>query len=245
VTIRVAADYSTRSQSWLVDTTPGTTSYGDAPLAVGRTFSDPLSGVSITTVSVSTSGATVSISLGGGGTGADTQVPNAPTNLVATGTGSMTMGLSWTAATDNVGVAGYRVSRNGSQVATTTGTSWNDSGLTPATTYAYSVVAYDAAGNVSTAAVASGTTAADTQAPTAPGNLVAQAASATSASLSWSPASDNVGVAGYKVLRDGTLVATLSGTTWTDGGLTAGGSYQHAVEAYDAAGNIGGPRRPQ
>jgi chitodextrinase len=241
VTIRVAADYSTRSQSWLVDTTPATTSYGDAPLAVGRTFSDPLSGVSITTVSVSTTGATVSISLGGGGTGADTQVPSAPTNLVASGTGTMTMGLSWTAATDNVGVAGYRVSRNGSQVATTTGTSWNDSGLTPATTYGYSVVAYDAAGNVSAAAVASGTTAADTQAPSAPTNLVAQAASATSASLSWSAASDNVGVAGYKVLRDGTQVATLSGTSWTDGGLTAGGSYQYAVEAYDAAGNVGGP----
>lgn len=241
VTIRVAADYSTRTQSWLVDTTPGTTSYGDAPLAVGRTFSDPLSGVTITTLSVSTTGATVSISLAGGGSGADTQVPSAPTNLVATGTGSMTMALSWSAATDNVSVAGYRVSRNGSQVATTTGTSWNDAGLTPATTYTYSIVAYDAAGNVSAAATASGTTAADTQAPTAPGNLVAQAASSTSASLSWSAASDNVGVAGYHVLRDGTLVATLSGTAWTDGGLTAGASYQYAVEAYDAAGNLSGP----
>jgi chitodextrinase len=241
VTIRVAADYSTRTQSWLVDTTPGTTSYSDAPLGVGQTFSDPLSGVTITTLGVSTSGATVSISLTGGGTGGDTQAPTAPANLVATGSGPMTMALSWTAANDNVSVAGYRVSRNGSQVATTPGTSWNDAGLTPSTTYAYSVVAYDAANNVSSAAIGSGTTAADTQAPTAPTNLVGQAASSTSASLSWSPANDNVGVAGYKVLRNGTLVATLGGTAWTDNGLTAGGSYQYAVEAYDAAGNLSGP----
>jgi hypothetical protein len=57
--------------------------------------------------------------------------------------------LSWTASTDNVGVAGYRIYRNGSLVATSQATSYLDSGLSPQTTYTYAVSAYDAAGNVS------------------------------------------------------------------------------------------------
>jgi chitodextrinase len=237
VTVRVAADYTTRTQSWLVDTTPGTTSFGDAPLAVGRTFTDPLSGVSVTTVSVSPSGASVSISLGGGGS--DTQAPSTPAGLSASGTGMTTMALSWSASSDNVGVAGYRVSRNGSQVATTSGTSWNDSGLAASTTYSYSVVAYDAAGNTSGAATASGATSGDTQAPSAPSNLSATPGS-TSVALSWSAASDNVGVAGYRVNRDGTQVAQVTGTSWTDTGRTAGATYVYAVVAFDAAGNVSG-----
>ncbi len=58
--------------------------------------------------------------------------------------------LGWTASTDNVGVAGYRVYRNGTQVGTTTVTSFQDTGLTAGTTYTYRVAAFDAAGNVST-----------------------------------------------------------------------------------------------
>ena len=56
--------------------------------------------------------------------------------------------LSWGASTDNVGVAGYRVYRNGSQLGTTTATTYFDSPLKPGTTYTYTVRAYDAAGNV-------------------------------------------------------------------------------------------------
>ena len=57
--------------------------------------------------------------------------------------------IGWSASTDNVGVAGYRVFRNGNQIGTTASTSYADSGLTASTTYAYTVRAYDAAGNVS------------------------------------------------------------------------------------------------
>jgi chitodextrinase len=238
VSIRVAADYSTRSQSWLVDTTPSTSTFNDAPLGVGQTFTDPLSGVSITTVSVSASGASVSISLGGASSG-DTQAPTTPGNLGASGTGPMTMAVSWSSSNDNVGVAGYKVSRNGTQVATVTGTSWNDGGLSPSTTYSYSVTAYDAAGNLSSAASASGTTTADTQAPSTPGSLVASP-TATSVSLTWSASNDNVGVAGYRITRDGTQVATVSSTSWTDSGLPSGTSFGYTVVAYDAAGNTSG-----
>jgi chitodextrinase len=78
---------------------------------------------------------------------ADTTKPSAPTGLQATGVGSTSVQLSWQASTDDVGVTGYEVSRDGQVVATPTGTTVSDSGLTPATSYTYTVVARDAAGN--------------------------------------------------------------------------------------------------
>src|SRR2546427_2590199 len=79
----------------------------------------------------------------------DITPPSVPTNLSASAMSSLQMNLSWTASTDNVGVAGYTIYRGGSQIATTSLTSYSDTGLSPSTAYAYTVAAYDAAGNVS------------------------------------------------------------------------------------------------
>src|SRR5213594_2938347 len=79
----------------------------------------------------------------------DLTPPSVPTNLSASAVSSSQMNLSWTASTDNVGVAGYTIYRGGSQIATTSLTSYSDTGLSPSTAYAYTVAAYDAAGNVS------------------------------------------------------------------------------------------------
>ncbi len=96
----------------------------------------------------------------GGGGGGDTTAPSAPTNLAAGTTSSTTVPLTWTASTDNVGVTGYHIYRNGTQVGTSTGTSFTDSGLTASTTYSYTVKANDAAGNLSASSnTASATTA--------------------------------------------------------------------------------------
>ena len=84
-----------------------------------------------------------------GGGGGDTTPPSTPTNLSATAVSSSQVNLSWTASTDNVGVAGYRVFRNGTSVGTSTTTSFSDTGLLAATTYSYTVAAYDAASNTS------------------------------------------------------------------------------------------------
>jgi hypothetical protein len=65
VSIRIAPDKPTRVQSLLLDMTPSTTTFEDAPLAVGRSFTDPLSGVTLTTTAVSSAGATVSIRFAG------------------------------------------------------------------------------------------------------------------------------------------------------------------------------------
>jgi chitodextrinase len=88
---------------------------------------------------------------GGGGTppAADTQAPTVPAGLAVTGFSSTLVSLSWSASTDNVGVAGYRVFRSGVQVGTSATTSFSDTGLSPSTTYSYTVSAVDAAGNSS------------------------------------------------------------------------------------------------
>src|SRR4029077_12260580 len=74
--------------------------------------------------------------------------PTAPTNLIAA-PGDTQVVLSWGASTGVYGVAGYRVYRNGGQVTQTSSTSFTDKGLTNGTTYSYYVLAYDAAGDIS------------------------------------------------------------------------------------------------
>lgn len=89
----------------------------------------------------------------------DTQAPTAPTNLATSNPTSNTISLSWTASTDNIGVAGYDVYKDGVFYATVTGTTATVSGLNPSTTYNFYVIAKDAAGNASTSSnTASGTT---------------------------------------------------------------------------------------
>jgi Fibronectin type III domain len=82
----------------------------------------------------------------------DTTLPTIPQGLTATAVGSTQIDLSWSASSDDVGVTGYTVRRNGAIIATTGGsaTSYADSGLSPSTTYTYTVDAFDAAGNHST-----------------------------------------------------------------------------------------------
>jgi chitodextrinase len=79
--------------------------------------------------------------------GTDTQAPDAPTDLSANAAGSTQVDLSWSASTDNVGVTAYEIYRNGSLLATTTGTGHSDTTVSPNTTYGYQVRALDAAGN--------------------------------------------------------------------------------------------------
>ncbi|GAA4277943.1 hypothetical protein GCM10022259_26670 [Aquimarina mytili] len=86
----------------------------------------------------------------GGGGSADTVAPSAPTNLIASNVNETSVRLSWTAATDNIGVSGYNVYRDGALITTVTGTYYNVTGLSPGTTYTFEVNAYDAAQNTST-----------------------------------------------------------------------------------------------
>jgi chitodextrinase len=81
-----------------------------------------------------------------------TQVlPSVPTALSGTGATTTSVSLAWTASTDTggPGLAGYHIYRNNTLVGSTSGTTYNDSGLTTGTSYSYTVAAYDTAGNVS------------------------------------------------------------------------------------------------
>ena len=115
---------------------------------------------------------------------ADTTAPSVPADLSASAISATQVNLTWTASTDDTAVTGYRVYRNGTQVATSVTNSYSDSGLTASTQYAYTVAAYDAAGNVSTHCVAVNVT---TQAATG----LIYYVSPSSVSTDW-PAAKNI-----------------------------------------------------
>ena len=79
----------------------------------------------------------------------DTDPPTVPTSLAASNITQNSALLSWNASTDNRGVAGYHIFRNGQLHDTTTTTSYSDTNLNPSTQYTYQVSAYDSAGNES------------------------------------------------------------------------------------------------
>ncbi|NUT20590.1 MAG: DUF4434 domain-containing protein [Hamadaea sp.] len=90
----------------------------------------------------------------------ETTVPGTPTSLAATATNSQTVSLTWTAPTDNIGVAGYNIYRGGDLVATKHGsaTGFTDQQLDGSTAYSYTVKAFDGAGNLSAAATTANVT---------------------------------------------------------------------------------------
>jgi chitodextrinase len=149
----------------------------------------------------------------GASAGADSTPPSAPGTLTANATSSTQISLTWGAATDDVGVTGYRVERcagagcaSFAQIATPTGTSFGDTGLTASTSYSYRVRAVDAAGIWAFSNIGSATTQATTVIP----GLVA--------AYSFDEG------AGTTVLdRAGTNTGTIQGTVaWTTQGKNGG-----------------------
>lgn len=160
LTIRLVPAVTGRASSKLLDMTPGTPTYDDAPLGEQRTFNDPVSGVRISLVSRQGRTAVVRVA---GDAPVDTIAPAfAPGGLRASVRGAQVV-VSWTAATDAYGVDHYEVLRDDIKVASQTGTVFTD--VLPAGTdrAVYDVRAVDAAGN---AALAGAVTA--TVTPTAP-----------------------------------------------------------------------------
>jgi fibronectin type 3 domain-containing protein len=80
---------------------------------------------------------------------AGTTLPTVPTNLSATAISSSQINLIWTPSTDNAGIASYKIYRGGSEIGTSASNTYSDSGVSAGTTYTYTVVAIDAAGNTS------------------------------------------------------------------------------------------------
>ena len=174
----------------------------------------------------------------------DVIAPSVPADLAADVNGQ-DVSLHWSASTDNVGVASYRVYREGANIAdvVSPATSYLDADR-PSGDHHYRVDAVDAADNRSarsaevTAHVAPP---ADLLAPTVPPAVTAAVspdAFGRDVVVTWGSSTDNVGVAGYSLYRDGMKRADLSATThsYADSGLALGTDV-YTVDAFDGAGN--------
>ena len=214
-------------------TTVSTTSYVDSSMSLESSHKYFLRAVDyFGNVSSSSSSVIVNTST----TGPDTAPPSAPAGLAGSVNRSgPSVSLTWTASTDDVGVAAYDVFRGSTKIGSASTTSFTDTAPPVNTAVPYSVVARDAAGNVSGVSNTSSVYI-DTQAPTAPTGLSATAGS-TSVSLAWSASTDNVGVAAYDVYRGGSKIGSVSAGGFTDGGPQQGATNQYVVIARDAAGN--------
>jgi chitodextrinase len=178
---------------------------------------------------------------------ADTTAPTAPSGLTATSATTTSIALSWAAATDAVGVAGYEVFRGTTLVATTApGTrTATATGLAPGTSYTFTVRAFDAAGNRGPASAALTTTTAAASDITAPTVAIQDPNAGVTVSGTRTVSGvvgDNIAVSQVAVRVNGVRVglATVTGTTWTYQWVTTAhenGSVTLTAQATDTAGN--------
>jgi len=163
-------------------------------------------------------------------TSVDTTPPSVPANVAGTAVSTTQVNLSWTAATDNIGVTGYSVFRNGIKIGVTSNTSYQDTGLSAGTSYSYTVSAYDAAGNssapssnVSVTTLATTSVSAPSVAINSPTNGATPNGSVNIAVY----ASSTIGIATITITADDNPLATCSNvsscaTTWQKKKITRG-----------------------
>jgi hypothetical protein len=161
----------------------------------------------------------------------DTTAPSVPTGLAATAVSDTQVNLAWTASTDNIGVTGYKIFRNGVQVGTTSSTSYQNTGLAGGTAYSFAVAAYDAAGNASAqSSSVSVTTSATTTSDSPPSVAVVSPKNGSTPNGSINigvSASSAIGIASITITADGNPLATCMdvtscSATWQKKKLTRG-----------------------
>ena len=116
-------------------------------------------------------------------------------------------------------------------------TNLSSKSVTPAQNTTYTLTAANSAGTVTATATVTVVAQQDTTPPIAPILSSATAKSATQVDLTWIASTDNVGVAGYQVIRNNAVLASTAGLTFSDAGASPNTSYSYTVRAYDAAGN--------
>ncbi|HEY5758931.1 MAG TPA: fibronectin type III domain-containing protein, partial [Steroidobacter sp.] len=170
----------------------------------------------------------------------DVTAPSAPGTPTFNNITMTTAVANWTAATDDIGVTGYEYRLNanawqplGNQLSVSL------SGLAPVTTYTFQVRAFDAGNNRGSASSANFTTP-DTAAPSAPGTPIFSNIVGTSATVTWTAASDNVAVTNYEYrINNGAWISAGNVLSVSLTGLTSGTTHTVDVRAKDAANNTG------
>jgi chitodextrinase len=220
-----------RNGMYLATVGPRVTSYTDATVTTGlrNTYQ-----VAARDLGGNTTSATVTT-----GGKKDTTAPTAPSKLTASAAGYTQASLSWSASSDKAaGVSYYTILRNGNAVARVpkTTTSYGDTGLTPGASYTYQITATNSVGITSQLSnTATMTTQADAP-PTTPGTPTVISASSSQAWLTWTASTDNVGISRYDVIRNGSVIASVSGTSYIDSTVAPSSGYTYQVAAYNAAG---------
>jgi len=159
--------------------------------------------------------------------------PTTPTGLTATAVGTDRIDLGWSPSEDpESGIASYTIFRDGMEVASTSATTYQDSGLQPATTYEYRVSATNGDGLQGSLSDPAAATTQDGTGPTAPTNLAAEAVSQTQIDLTWTVSDDpESGVDRYIVYRDNTMIGSVMDTSFADSGLVLNTTYVYSVSA--------------
>ena len=174
----------------------------------------------------------------------DVTAPSVPTGLKAQAVSSSRIDVSWNASTDNVAVTTYKLFRDGTLIATGPAASFQDTGRTAGTTYSYTVLAADQAGNESaqSAAVAATTPAPDSSPPSASVTAPVDGSVVSGNVTVSADAADDVGVAGVQFLLDGASLGAEDTSapysrTW-DTTSAANGPHSLQARSRDAAGGI-------
>ncbi len=178
-------------------------------------------------------------------TAPDNEAPTAPGGVAVSSITDNSAVVSWTASTDNVGVAGYNIYLNDNKINAlpVTELQFQLTGLAAETEYQVRIEAVDGAGNTSSSGSISFATEAlqtsDNEAPTVPSGVAVSGITESTAVVSWTESTDNVGVAGYNIYLNDNKVNALPITElkFQLTGLTAETEYQVKVEALDEAGN--------
>jgi chitodextrinase len=221
--------------------TSTSTTYTDATTSGTTTYSYTVAAVDIEGV---LSGQSTALSV----TTPDTIPPSVPTGLTKVSATSTQVVLSWTASTDTggSGLASYRIYRGGTQIGTSTSTTYTDATTSGTTTYSYTVASVDNAGNVSAQSAPLSVTTPDTIPPSVPTGLVSTSQTISQVVLSWTASTDTggSGLSGYRIYRGGTQIGTSTGTTYTDATVAASTTYSYTVASVDNAGNVSSQSAP-
>jgi hypothetical protein len=221
----------------------------DAPLPMGRSFTDPENVFTVTPVSHNGVTATVNVRFGADAV----TTPGVPVNVAAT-TGANSATMTWSPPLSDGGspITGYYVARDGgtagqapwSTTVAATARSQAFANLRAGATYTLSVAAINGSGRGPTATVR--VTVPNTTVPSAPTNVAGSTSSPSTASVSWAPPTSTGGsaITGYYVARDGGTAGqnpwstTVAASARSQGfaNLTPGATYTLSVAAINARG---------